>query len=93
MSAYHTTAECYVDVEFSFGVDPGYKGSRIEPPEAPAVENLRATIVGPRGERLECPDWLIDFMVGANQDWLLTEANEQRGQAIADAADARRDVA
>lgn len=93
MSDYSTTYECYVNAEFDYDVSPGYRGSRTEPPEAASVENLRVTIVGPRGERLECPDWLTPLLAGGDLDWLLDEANGQREQALCDAADARRDAA
>jgi hypothetical protein len=93
MATYSATSECYVDVEFSFDVDPGYKGSRTEPPEAPAVINLSAVIVGPRGERLACPDWLVPLLAGSDDSWLLAEAEGAREEAMCAAADARREVA
>lgn len=80
-----------ITVEWDFDVDPGYRGSLTEPPERPSVQNVRAWMTGPKGQRHPMPDWWIDLEV--DDDSLLIEAQEQREQALCDAADARREVA
>jgi hypothetical protein len=77
------------DVEVTFTVDPGYAGSRTEPPEGPSVHVLDWRMA----DGLTAPDWLECWITSdAATDRLLREAQEMRAAAIEDAADARREA-
>jgi hypothetical protein len=66
-----------LEVEFTYDVDPGYRGDRIDPPEPASVQNLKAAIYGPKGQRLECPDWLAEMMAEQEgEDSLIMIAQE-----------------
>ena len=76
--AFTETLECSVEVEFGFGVDRGWRNVPDE------IVDLKATIIGPRGERLECPMWLTDLLLGDRLD----ELYEAVSEADADREDA-----
>lgn len=75
-------------VEVTFTVDPGYPGSRTEPPEAPSVYVTDWRMADGK----PAPEWLGAWIEcdGATEI-LLREAQDTRGAAIEDAADARRE--
>ena len=75
--AYTETLECSVQVDFVFGIDRGW---RNEPDE---IVDLGAVITGPRGETLECPSWLVDYLLGDRLHLLydaVSEADADRGE-------------
>jgi hypothetical protein len=75
-------------VEVTFTVDPGYSGSRTEPPEGPSVHVLDWRMA----DGLPAPDWLDRWITSdAATDRMLREAQEMRAAALDDAADARRE--
>lgn len=76
-------------VEVTFTVDPGYRGSRTEPPEEPSVEVLDWRMADGKPE----PEWLGAWMGSEYaQAELLRHAGDIRYQALADAADARAEM-
>jgi hypothetical protein len=92
--AYSATREGSVMVEFTYDVDPGYPGDRIDPPEPASVENLRATIIGPKGQRVECPQWLAEMLAEQEgHDSLILMAQEAGYDAAHDRWADGRDAA
>jgi hypothetical protein len=92
--SYSMTSEQTFQVEFTFDVDPGYAGDRIEPPEPASVQNLKATIYGPKGLRLECPQWLAEMLAEQEgHDSLILMAQEARADAAHDRWADGRDAA
>jgi hypothetical protein len=88
----HELAEWPAEADWSYQVDPGYRGSRIDPPEAPYVYDLALTELRVDGKAVDCPDWLIPYITPSADD-LIENASESLEQAACDAADARRDAA
>jgi hypothetical protein len=92
--SYSMTSEQTFQVEFTYDVDPGYAGDRIEPPYPASVQNLKATIYGHKGLRLECPQWLADMLAEQEgHDSLILMAQEARDDAAYDAWSDRGDAA
>jgi hypothetical protein len=92
--SYSMTSEQTFQVEFTYDVDPGYPGDRIDPPEPASVRNLKATIYGHKGLRLECPDWLADMLAEQEgHDSLILMAQEAGYDAAHDAWADGRDAA
>jgi hypothetical protein len=76
-------------VEVTFTVDPGYRGSRTEPPEEPSVDVIDWRMADGK----PAPEWLGAWMESDYaQSELLREAGDIRYQALADAADARAEM-
>jgi hypothetical protein len=77
------------DVQVTFTVDPGYAGSRTEPPEGPSVNVIDWRMA----DGLPAPDWLEGWL---ESDYataiLLRDAQDIRMSARADEADARREA-
>jgi hypothetical protein len=98
MSAYRHSVTAWigpddfeVELEVSYGVDPGYRGSFIEPPEGPSVDVRRVRLLGPDGKRLECPEWLYAALMPSEDD-LLEAAGEARAAEADERADYDRDA-
>ncbi len=83
MSGYSTPLERCVEVEFHFTVDRGWTAD-----DGDVITDLRATITGPKGERLDCPAWLADMLLDGDADLLLDAAGGADDQAREDMAEA-----
>ena len=89
----HATTHHEISLEWEYTVTPGYPATRYEPAQLPDVEISRVH-VNIRGKRYPAPDWLVEELGGEMLEAELVEAaNDARGEAIADAADARRENA
>jgi hypothetical protein len=87
------SCEACIEVEFTYDVDPGYAGDRIDPPYPASVDEVRVSIIGPHRQRLECPDWLADILVDqVTEEELLGAAQGARDDAAYDAWADRRDM-
>lgn len=81
-----------IEADWSYTVDPGYRGSRIEPPEGPSVQDLTLDQVRLEGRVIEWDDNAA-WCIRPSDDTLLDHAQECRAAAIADAADHRYQMA
>jgi hypothetical protein len=92
--SYSMTSEQTFQVELTYDVEPGYAGDRIDPPYPASVQNLKATIYGPKGLQLECPSWLADMLAAQEgHDSLILMAEEARADAAYEAWADRGDAA
>lgn len=81
-----------LEFEFDYDIDPGYRGSSIEPPEAPTVTNLTAHILGPKKLRIPVPDDILEFLAtDALLESLLSSAQAAQEEARCAWANARRE--
>jgi hypothetical protein len=80
------------EADWTYQVDPGYQGDRIDPPEPPYVYDVTLTELRVDGKVVSCPDWLAMHLMPTAEE-LIENANESLEQAACDAADARRDAA
>jgi hypothetical protein len=99
ISAFESGDELEVLMVVTFTVHPGCKQTTTEPAEMPSAEvSQRGFFKVKNGKPLpqpvSMPDWIIDGLIDGDgfEEWLLSEANEQREMAICDAADARREM-
>jgi hypothetical protein len=77
------------DVQVTFTVDPGYAGSRTEPPEGPSVNIIDWHMADGR----PAPEWLADRMNGdAVNEELIAHAEGYAAACREDEADARREA-
>ena len=89
----HATTHHEISLEWEYTVTPGYPATRYEPAELPDVEIMRV-FVNIRGKRYPAPNWLADeLLLSVDVQDLIEAANDARAEAIADAADARRENA
>ncbi len=79
-----------LEAEWSYNVDPGYKGSRVEPPEPPSVQDLTFRLIYGKAE-VDCPDWLRD-LIEPSEETLLEHAAGRAAYDRDEAADYQRDM-
>ena len=72
----HEIGEADAQADWAFNVEPGYPGSRIDPPESDEVTDLGLTALTVAGARVECPAWLEELL-RPSDDALLEEARKQ----------------
>lgn len=61
MTRYSTTSEVWAEIEWDYNVTPASRGGRDEAPSGATVDDLRGWLIGPKGERLELPDWAVEL--------------------------------
>ena len=61
MTRYSATSECWCEIEWDYNVSPARRGYLNEPPEDATVDDLRGWLIGPKGERMELPDWAVEL--------------------------------
>lgn len=98
ISAFETGAEFELRMVVNFTVHTGCKQTLTEPGEEPSaevdqVQFFRLVDGKPVAAPSAMPVWMIDALTEGDEFnvWLLSEADEQRQAALADAADAMRD--
>ena len=84
------SGETQLQVEINYSVNPGYRGDRIDPPQAASISIMCWELTGPDGP-LDCPKWLADIFTPDNATLLQFAADDLQAEAE-DRADARRDI-
>jgi hypothetical protein len=78
-----------ITAEWSYSVEPGYRGSLVEQPY-PATPYDMSVKVTMDGKPLDPPDWL--WAEAPSDDDLIENANESLEQAACDAAEYRQEL-
>jgi hypothetical protein len=87
----HELAEWPAEADWSYQVDPGYRGDRIDPPEAPYAYDVALTEFRVDGKAVDCPDWLATHLMPTAEE-LIQNASDSLEQAACDAAEYRREL-
>ena len=77
-----------LDAEWAFCVEPGYSGSRIDPPYGPSVSCVQLISLTNGKDVVPCPEWLATA-IEPTEEWFLEQAGEQDYSARADERDYR----
>lgn len=60
---YSARVELELTFEFDYNIDPGYAGSRTEPPEAPSIEDLSGAVIGDKNRIIPIGNELLDYLL------------------------------